>query len=48
MMSYVNKEEGGAAMTDFVKFQRHLNRLHRTGWNILFINTAIVSNKKAL
>ena len=31
--SYVNnnKEEGEAAMTDFVKFQRHLIYFHRTG-----------------
>ena len=33
-------------MTDFVKYQRHLTRLHHTGsMFILFINTAIVSNK---
>ena len=26
-----NKEEGGAAMTDFVKFQRHLTRFLHNG-----------------
>ena len=26
-----NKDEGGAPMTDFVKYQRHLTRLHRNG-----------------
>ena len=33
VMSHVNnnKEEGGAAMTDFVKFQRHLTRFLRNG-----------------